>query len=121
MNGQLHALAALSKEKELPYPLHRRLGGPQSQPGCVGEERNIWPLPGIELWFLERPSRSLAAVPTELFVRYHFANWSSLSNSVVGGASRKTFTALHLRTEYIIVRNSLVRVFVRNLLPSLTL
>jgi hypothetical protein len=67
MSGKLHALAALYKEKELPYPLHSRLGGPQSQPGLYAEERNIWPLPGIEPWFLERPSRSLVAVPTILF------------------------------------------------------
>jgi hypothetical protein len=30
------------------YPLDRRLGGPQSQSGCSGEEKNSQPLPGLE-------------------------------------------------------------------------
>jgi hypothetical protein len=30
------------------YPLNRRLGGPQSQSGCGGEEKNSSPLPGIK-------------------------------------------------------------------------
>jgi hypothetical protein len=41
MNGQLHALVALSKEKELPYLLNRRLGGPESQSRRFEEERNL--------------------------------------------------------------------------------
>jgi len=52
MNGQLHDLAALSKEKELPYILNRRLGGPRNQSRRFGEERNLWPQPAIEPWFL---------------------------------------------------------------------
>jgi len=50
-------------------------------------------------------------------VRFHFANLPSLSNSVLSGASRQrkeekvsptaeAFSALHLRTEFFIVRNS---------------
>jgi hypothetical protein len=31
------------------YPLDRRLGGPQSRSGRCGAERNVLPLPGIEL------------------------------------------------------------------------
>jgi hypothetical protein len=31
------------------YPLYKRLGGPQSQSGLYGEEKNPLPLPGIEL------------------------------------------------------------------------
>jgi len=34
--------------KELGYPLHRRLGGPQSRCGRVEEEKNTQPLPGLE-------------------------------------------------------------------------
>jgi hypothetical protein len=34
------------------YPLDRRLGGPQSQAGRGGEEKNSQPLPGIEIRFL---------------------------------------------------------------------
>jgi hypothetical protein len=30
------------------YPLDRRLGGPQSQSGCGGEEKNSQPLPGLK-------------------------------------------------------------------------
>jgi len=29
------------------YPLDRRLGGPQSQSGCGGEEKNYWPAGAI--------------------------------------------------------------------------
>jgi hypothetical protein len=32
----------------LPYPLDRRLGGPQSRSGRSGEEKNSQPLPGLE-------------------------------------------------------------------------
>jgi len=49
VGGQLHSLAALSPGKSPWYPLNRRLGGPQSQCGCDGEERNSQPLPGHEL------------------------------------------------------------------------
>jgi hypothetical protein len=30
------------------YPLDRRLGGPQSQSVCCGEEKNSQPTPGLE-------------------------------------------------------------------------
>jgi hypothetical protein len=30
------------------YPLDRRLGGPQSQPRCSGEEKKSHPMPGLE-------------------------------------------------------------------------
>jgi hypothetical protein len=30
------------------YTLDRGLGEPQSQSGCSGEEKNSWPLPGLE-------------------------------------------------------------------------
>jgi len=44
VNGQLHTPAALSPRKEPPYPLHRRLGGPQSWSGHNGgEEKKSWP------------------------------------------------------------------------------
>jgi hypothetical protein len=117
MNGQLHALAALSKEKELPYTLHRRLGGPQSQSGRFGEERNIWPLPAIDPWFLGRPSRSLVAVPTELFPSISFRELAQSVEQCVTWSfpkaerseselHRQNCTDLHLRTESFIVRNS---------------
>jgi hypothetical protein len=41
VSGQLHALAALLLGKVPQYPLNKRLGGPQNQSGCSGED----PLP----------------------------------------------------------------------------
>jgi len=38
VNGQLHALIALSLVKEMQYLLDRRVGGPQNQSGHGGEE-----------------------------------------------------------------------------------
>jgi hypothetical protein len=46
---QLHFLAALSKGKEPLSPLKRRLGGAWSQSGWTGEEKILFPLPGIKL------------------------------------------------------------------------
>jgi hypothetical protein len=48
VSGQLHALAALPLGKEPPYPLDRRLGGPQSRSGRGGEEKNSQPPLGLE-------------------------------------------------------------------------
>jgi len=50
VSGQLHALPALPQGKEplLPYPLDRRLSGPQSCHGYGGEEKNSQPPPGIK-------------------------------------------------------------------------
>jgi len=47
VSGQLHAPAALPPGTE-PYPLDRRLGGPQSHSGRGGEEKNSQPPPEIE-------------------------------------------------------------------------
>jgi hypothetical protein len=47
VSGQLHATVALTAEKELLYPLDRRLGKLQSWPGNFGE-KNILPRPDIE-------------------------------------------------------------------------
>jgi hypothetical protein len=44
VSGQLHAPAALPPGKDTRYPLDRRLGGPQSQSGRGGEEKNSQPL-----------------------------------------------------------------------------
>lgn len=46
-------------------PLNRMLGGPLSPCRLFKEAKNILPIPGIELQFLGRPSRSLVTVPTE--------------------------------------------------------
>jgi hypothetical protein len=47
VSGQLHAPAALPPGKSPWYPLDRRLGGPQSQSGRGGEEKN-WNPPIIQ-------------------------------------------------------------------------
>jgi hypothetical protein len=41
------------------YPLYMRLGGTQGKTGHYGEERNIFPLPGIEPRLFGPPSHSL--------------------------------------------------------------
>jgi hypothetical protein len=46
------------KGMSLHYPLDRRLGGPQSQSGCCGEEKNLLPFPGIISQFLSHPAYS---------------------------------------------------------------
>jgi hypothetical protein len=48
VSRRVHAPAALSPGKESWHPLDRRLGGPQSRSGRVGEEKNSQPLPGLE-------------------------------------------------------------------------
>jgi hypothetical protein len=63
VSGQRHALAALPLGKELPAPMDRKLGEPQSQFGCGGEEKN--PCPCQEL-NLSCPACSLVAILTEL-------------------------------------------------------
>jgi hypothetical protein len=48
VSGQLHALAALSLEKDPTYLMNRWMGGPQSRSRRGGEEKNSQPLPGLE-------------------------------------------------------------------------
>jgi hypothetical protein len=43
-----------------------RLGGPRNQPECYGEEKNLFPLPGIKPWFLDYPAYSLVSIQTDL-------------------------------------------------------
>jgi hypothetical protein len=46
--------------------IYRRRGGPQSQYGHDGEEKNFFPLPGIEPWFLSHSACSPVAIMTKL-------------------------------------------------------
>jgi hypothetical protein len=41
MTGQFHTPAALLLGKSPWYPLGKRLGEPQNQPGCCGEEKKV--------------------------------------------------------------------------------
>jgi hypothetical protein len=43
VSGLLHAPAALPPRKKSPYPLDRRLSGPQSQSGRRGKEKILDP------------------------------------------------------------------------------
>jgi len=45
MSGQIHAPAALLPRKEPPYPLDRRLGGPQSRYERGAEDKKSLSLP----------------------------------------------------------------------------
>jgi hypothetical protein len=53
MSGKPHTLAALPWEKSPQYPLNNRPGGPQSQSGCFGKEKNLFFLQGFELWIIQ--------------------------------------------------------------------
>jgi hypothetical protein len=76
VSGQHHAPAAIyPREMDLPYPLDRRLGGPQSRSGH--EKKILLPLPGIEprspgrlvrsqtLYWLSYPGSFLFELQTE--------------------------------------------------------
>jgi len=65
VSGQLHASASLLQGKSPWYPLDRRLGGPQSQSGRDGEEKNSQLLPG-----LEPPIIQPVAIPLSYAVRH---------------------------------------------------
>jgi hypothetical protein len=49
-----------------PFPLDRRLGGPQSRSGRGGQEKSSHSPPGIEPLNSDRPACRLVAIPTEL-------------------------------------------------------
>jgi hypothetical protein len=51
---QLHAPAALPAGNSHQYPLHRRLGGPQTRAGRCEEEKNLLAVPVTEPQFLCR-------------------------------------------------------------------
>jgi hypothetical protein len=53
--------------EEVPwYPLHRRVGGPESQSGYFREQINPFPLLGIKPWFLGCPAHSLLTISAVL-------------------------------------------------------
>jgi hypothetical protein len=60
------------------------LVGPRSKCGRCGEERNLLPLPGIELRFLRRPSYSLLTILTELSWRKSESFCSVVRNLLAG-------------------------------------
>jgi hypothetical protein len=62
VTGEQHALATLFSCQKRQVSLNKRLGGPYSQFGSIGEEINHLTIPGMEQPFFE-PDRSLVAVP----------------------------------------------------------
>jgi hypothetical protein len=62
MTGQFHDPAALHTGKV--YPLHTRLGRPQSRSGRGDDDKITLLLPGIEPEFLGRPAHGLIATST---------------------------------------------------------
>ena len=62
-------------------PLNRRLGGTLSPCRLLKQEKNLLPVPGIELQFLGRPARSLVTIPTEPSWLSVFLEMLFLSNS----------------------------------------
>jgi hypothetical protein len=56
VSGQIHAVAIsliLLGKEPLQCPLNSKLGGPQSQSGCFGKEKNILLLLASEPWFVK--------------------------------------------------------------------
>jgi hypothetical protein len=49
------------------YPLHRRLGGPQSRSGYGGEEKNSQPLPGLEPMIIQSVAQRYTTDLSRLF------------------------------------------------------
>ena len=92
MSGQVYSPAVLHPWQAPGVtrycPLNRRLGGPQCQSGCFGDEKHPLPLPGIEPHFVGCPTRSLVTTPkeqcrlphnqiTSTFCRYVFTHVST--------------------------------------------
>jgi hypothetical protein len=48
--------------------LYMMLGGSQGRSERYGDEKNVLPLPGIELRMLSRSVHRLVTIPTELFM-----------------------------------------------------
>jgi hypothetical protein len=72
--GHLQVLAALPRRMCRRYPLSRRLVGHQKWSQSFAEENNLFPVPGMETWFISFPIRSLGTIPTELTQFLHDLN-----------------------------------------------
>jgi hypothetical protein len=62
VSSQRHSPTALPPGKQplVPYPLYRRLDGPQIQSGRYGEEKNLLSPLGIKPLLLGHPAHNLA-------------------------------------------------------------
>jgi hypothetical protein len=65
----------LYPQRKVPrFPLHMRLCESQRQSWRCGEEKNLFPLSGIETRFLGRPDHTLVATPSGAVLVFHFLN-----------------------------------------------
>jgi len=76
VSGQLHAPAAYLQGKSPWFPLDRRLGGPQSRFGHLGEEINSHQLSGIEPPIIQHVAQRYIADLTRLV-------WKARGESIV--------------------------------------
>jgi hypothetical protein len=72
------------------YPSDRRLGGPQSRTGRGSEEKNFWPLPGIEPPIIEPVAQRYT---TELSRLLHICLYCA--NLFLTGSPLRSSTYLH--------------------------
>jgi hypothetical protein len=64
LSTQVHATTALSLGKDSRYLFSRALGGPHSRSERLGVEKDLLPLPRIELRFLGCSSGDLVIIPS---------------------------------------------------------
>ena len=71
ISGKIHAPAALSAGKNPPYPLNRRLGGPQSQSGRFEEDKSLFHLPEFKHRTLQAAALSLHRLSYTSYISLH--------------------------------------------------
>ena len=74
MSVQLHAAGILFLQIVRPEHTEIRLGNLHNQPMSLGEEKNLFALPGIELRILGMPAGSLGSTSTILYCLITFSN-----------------------------------------------
>jgi len=79
MSGQFHAPGILFPQKERPVHTVIRLGDLQNQPMHIGEDKNHFALPGIELRILDMPAGSLGSTSTVLYCLITLSNDQKLT------------------------------------------
>jgi hypothetical protein len=110
VSGQLHALTALPLGKEPRYPLNRRLGGPQSRFGRLGEDKILDPT-GTRTPTPPPSNPQAVAIPTELsrLLVVSTRKYNTLKITVTIGHKPKSSTSAYyplLGNEFYLVNNS---------------
>jgi hypothetical protein len=70
LSVQLHAPAVYPQGKSAWYSSDRRLGGPQSQSGCFGEEKNSQCIPGLEHSIIQPIAQCYATELSRLLLQH---------------------------------------------------